>query len=306
MSENEMSKKPLLARGHMLVANPGMALVVLFAVFAFFLILTPILSGLIGRLCSKPEAAIRISIVLQDVLAFVLPAVVMAVVATRLPARLLAVDKKPKLLTVLLAFATLVCATPAMNAIIEWNANWHLPEAFSGFEALMRQMEDAAQTVTDQLMAKSTVPSLIVSILIVGVLAGFSEELFFRGAMQRLFGEMGMNKHVAVWSVALIFSVMHFQFFGFVPRMLLGVFLGYLLVWSRSLWVPMIIHIINNSIVVFTTWREVNEPEAGENFNTIGSDLTNTGDVMLVIGSVIVTVVLLYALYKTNRQNLES
>jgi membrane protease YdiL (CAAX protease family) len=209
----------------------------------------------------------------------------MAVVATRLPARLLAVDKKPKLLTVLLAFATLVCATPAMNASIEWNANWHLPEAFSGFEALMRQMEDAAQTVTDQLMAKSTVPSLIVSILIVGVLAGFSEELFFRGAMQRLFGEMGMNKHVAVWSVALIFSVMHFQFFGFVPRMLLGVF---------------------NSIVVFTTWREVNELEAGENFNTIGSDLTNTGDVMLVIGSVIVTVVLLYALYKTNRQNLES
>jgi hypothetical protein len=88
--------------------------------------------------------------------------------------------------------------------------------------------------------------------------------------------------------------------------MLLGVFLGYLLVWSRSLWVPMIIHIINNSIVVFTTWREVNEPEAGENFNTIGSDLTNTGDVMLVVGSVIVTVVLLYALYKTNRHNLES
>ena len=204
--------------------KPAMTLVLLFSLFAFFLILTPILTGLLGRISHKHDAILRIAMVIQDLLVFILPALLTALVSTKLPARLLCIDTKPRAIIVLWSLLTLVVSIPAMNAIIEWNQNLHLPAAMSGFETTMRQLESNAQAVTDSLMAGASVPSLIVSILIVGILAGFSEELFFRGAMQRIMSASRMNMHAVIWSVAFIFSLFHFQFFGFAPRLLLGAY----------------------------------------------------------------------------------
>ena len=64
------------------------------------------------------------------------------------------------------------------------------------------------------------------------------------------------NKHLAVWIVAFVFSTLHFQFYGFVPRMLLGAIFGYAYLWSGSLWVPVIAHAYNNSSVVVMTWLQ--------------------------------------------------
>ena len=244
--------------------KPAMTLVLLFSLFAFFLILTPILTGLLGRISHKHDAILRIAMVIQDLLVFILPALLTALVSTKLPARLLCIDTKPRAIIVLWSLLTLVVSIPAMNAIIEWNQNLHLPAAMSGFETTMRQLESNAQAVTDSLMAGASVPSLIVSILIVGILAGFSEELFFRGAMQRIMSASRMNMHAVIWSVAFIFSLFHFQFFGFAPRLLLGAYFGYLLWWSRSIWIPVFVHMFNNSLVVFTTWRNANNPDTAD------------------------------------------
>ena len=281
-SPSPMDERPSLQK-------PSMALLLLFALFAFFLILTPILSGLLGRLCSKPEAAIRIAMVLQDMLVFILPAIVMAMVSTRLPARLLAIDRSPGAMTSIIALLTLMCSIPVMNLIVEWNSSLTLPESMSGFEQLMRELEENAQAVTDSLMAGASVPSLIISILIVGVFAGFGEELFFRGAMQRVMSASRLNMHVVIWTVALVFSLLHFQFYGFVPRMLLGAYFGYLLWWSGSLWVPVIVHTFNNSLVVFNNWYTLNYPESGIDADKIGAGFETTGEISLVIISLILT-----------------
>ena len=103
--------------------------------------------------------------------------------------------------------------------------------------------------MTRQLMGTDTIGSIIMSILIIGLLAGFSEN-FFRGALQRLLSTAGRNIHVAVWLTAFIFSAVHMQFYGFVPRMLLGAMFGYMAVWSGSLWIAVIAHATNNSLVV--------------------------------------------------------
>ena len=103
----------------------------------------------------------------------------------------------------------------------------------------------------------SSVPALIVNILIIGVGAGVAEEILFRGCFQRLLVTGGINHHVAIWCVAFIFSAIHFQFFGFVPRMLLGAYFGYLMYWSKSVWIPAIAHTLNNTMVVITAWGQV-------------------------------------------------
>lgn len=77
-----------------------------------------------------------------------------------------------------------------------------------------------------------------------------TEEFFFRGALQRLIGKWNPNPHFVIWSAAILFSAFHLQFYGFIPRMLLGAYLGYLLLWTRSIWIPVFAHFINNATAV--------------------------------------------------------
>ena len=83
---------------------------------------------------------------------------------------------------------------------------------------------------------------------------GLGEEMFFRGALQRICCDGMRRRHLAVWTAAFVFSTLHFQFFGFVPRLVLGAFFGYAYLWSGSLWVPVIGHALNNSAVVAFMW----------------------------------------------------
>jgi len=245
----------------------------------------------------------RISMVIQDVFVFITPALAVALLSSPLPARLLGVEQKLSVPQISLAIATLICSIPAMNLIIQWNESWHLPESMASVEATLRQLEDAAQATTDLLMEGASVWSMIVSVLIVGVLAGFSEEIFFRGALQRIMQASRVNGHIAVWTAAAVFSLIHFQMFGFVPRMLLGAFFGYALWWTNSLWVPVIAHAFNNSLVVITTWHVTNNPDSAlAGLNDLGTAATTTSSLWIALISVILTACCLRALYLTTKR----
>ena len=96
------------------------------------------------------------------------------------------------------------------------------------------------------------------------------EEFFFRGALMGIMRRGRANIHVVIWTVAIIFSAIHFQFFGFVPRMLLGAWFGYLLVWTRSLWVPVIAHALNNGAVTVFQWMDSNHYVDGSALEQLG------------------------------------
>lgn len=236
------------------VNQPWRAIGVLFGVFFIMLVLVSAVSAIfMGDGFSAK--GMRIFAIVQDLLVFILPAIVAAFVATRLPASLLTVNVKPRLYTVVMAIIVMITALPAMEWLIELNNNMHLPEWAAGLEESLRKMEDSASSGIGALSGNGTIGDLIVGILIIGVLTGIAEELFFRGALQNLFMSMPkVKKHFAIWAAAFIFSFMHFQFFGFVPRLLLGAYFGYLIWWSGSVWVPVIAHAVNNSLVVLLSW----------------------------------------------------
>lgn len=270
--------------------RPGSALGLFGCFFLFCLIVSGVLLPFIPRLVSRPEAAVKISVVIQDLLVFIIPAVGTALITTRLPARLLCVDRLPKLSVALLSMAVLVFSIPAMNWIVEWNKGWHLPESMAAAENFFRQLEDGAEATTRLLMDGASIPSLIVSILIVGVLAGFSEELFFRGALQRILAQTKMNINMVIWLVAVVFSVFHFQLFGLVPRILLGAFFGYLLWWTKSLWLPILIHVFNNTLVVIAEYLGADDRvDSGFSIDSIGADLSSPAELSLVIASIVLT-----------------
>lgn len=130
------------------------------------------------------------------------------------------------------------------------NKGMTLPEWMSGIEEVMRSMEDAAIETTNLLLSGKSIGSLILNVLVIAGLAAVSEELFFRGAMQQFIEEKFKNGHVTVWLTALIFSIVHFQFYGFLPRLFLGAILGYLFLYTKNLWMPIILHFLNNATVI--------------------------------------------------------
>jgi hypothetical protein len=270
----------------------GKRLALFACITIFCLIIASVIVGFIRYKAGENSVPMmRIAAVLQDILLFIIPALVTAILITRLPATFLAVDKKPKGVAVILAIATMICSIPAMNALITFNDGIHLPQSMAALEAAMRYTEEAAQKSIATLLGGDGIGSLAVSVLIVGVLAGFSEEIFFRGTFLRLLTTGRVNTHVAIWVVAFIFSAMHMQFYGFMPRMLLGAFFGYLLCWSGSLWLPIIMHALNNSLYIIGEWS------AGGNeasINTFGAE-----SMPAVAVSIVLTAAGLYTLRKS-------
>ena len=224
----------------------------LIAAFVGLIVASVVMSFILAKGATTPS--LRIAAVTQDIFVFIVPAVVTAMVVSRLPARTLGVNCWVDGRLFFLACALYVCATPLLEVVVKMNDAMSLPPVLADLEQWMRQMEEAARSQVALLLGGDSVASLVVSILIVGVMAGFSEELFFRGTLQRLIGASRLGPHMAIWVTAVLFSAFHMQFYGFFPRMLLGAYFGYLLWWSGSLWLPIAIHILNNSIVVVSQW----------------------------------------------------
>lgn len=267
------------------VTLPKRLLMLLFT-FIIGYVLVAVIALIIQKIAG-PESVpgMRILMVMQDLFMFIAPAVLTAVIITRQPAELMLLDRRPFWPGLILGLCLMVVSCPVMNLIIHLNESIPLPEPI---EQVLRQMEDTAASTIELLYAGHTVGSLVMGLLIVAILAGLSEEILFRGALQRILSTGGLNAHAAIWITAAVFSSMHLQFYGLIPRMLLGAFFGYMLWWSRSLWVPIILHIFNNGLYVVAQWLSNGEDKSS--IDTLGTNGSIT-DILFVIVSVAFTVV---------------
>ena len=211
-------------------------------------------SILIARIGIDSTASVRTATVVQDIVMFILPVTMTMLLIAQRPMREIYADKAPAFTAGVLGVITLIVSIPWMNTLVLWNQNLHFPEALSQLEQILRNAESNAEILVSTIIGGTGISDLIVSILIIGILTGISEEVFFRGGLQSLLMRSTGNVHIAIWITAFVFSAVHMQFFGFFPRLLMGAFFGYLLYWSNSLWLPILVHALNNSIVVTYTW----------------------------------------------------
>ena len=140
-------------------------------------------------------------------------------------------------------------ALPAVNWLKSLNDLVVLPHYMSGIELWMQQMEHQSEVLTDKFLSVSSYSGLALNLLVMAAIPALGEELFFRGILQTVLGEK-FNRHLAVWITAFIFSAIHLQFYGFLPRFLLGAALGYLFLFSGSIWASIVAHFINNALAV--------------------------------------------------------
>jgi len=162
--------------------------------------------------------------------------------------------KKPSLVFLFFAALLWLFTLPIISFLADINNKIAFPTSFAGLENSFRLAEARAENATRFLLNITSVSGLMVNLLVIAVVAAIAEELIFRGIIQKLLFEQSKNIHLAIWLTALVFSLFHLQFFAIIPRIVLGAALGYTFYWSKSIWVPIFFHFINNASIVLASY----------------------------------------------------
>ena len=198
-----------------------------------------------------------------------------------------------KIGTLILIVALVGMSFPiAISPLTEWNMNLKFPEFLKSFEEWAIEQEEMLARLTEQVTRFQSFSDMLAGVFVIGLLPAIGEELVFRGMIQRELWRATLNIHLAIWLSATIFSAIHFQFFGFIPRLLLGALFGYLYYWSGNLLIPILSHFFNNSLIVVMLY--LNEEE----ITTIDIESGESLPILFVIGSAILTAGLLYYIWK--------
>ncbi|MBC7912649.1 MAG: CPBP family intramembrane metalloprotease [Pyrinomonadaceae bacterium] len=224
------------------------------------------LSLLIGYLLYKPAsiqnlmdgsvdiAFQKLLLALTSIGMFIVPAFAFAIIENKKGPAYLQLNKPNTLFSIPLAILIMFCAAPLIEWTVLINEKMQLPGFLQEMERWMRQKEDELAELTKSLLVMKNIPALLLNLLVIAVIPALGEELTFRGCVQQTLTRWFKSYHLGIWIAAIAFSAIHIQFYGFIPRMCMGALFGYMLVWSKSIWVPIVAHFYNNASAVIMAY----------------------------------------------------
>jgi len=224
---------------------------------------------------------------------FVFPPLFFAWLVSRFPFAYLGFRTELKLQQLLPGLILLFAALPFIHALADLNKAMQLPAWLHEIEHWMLEKEDFAGILTERFLGVESIYLLFFNLLMIAVIPGIGEEMVFRSVLQPLFGKLFRNVHAGLVLSAFLFAFMHMQFYGFLPRFVLGIFLGYAYLWSGSVWLPVMMHTLNNAaaVVVFYLHHNAWIKTDIENFGSA------SGNIYWVVASLILTCVLLFIMW---------
>jgi membrane protease YdiL (CAAX protease family) len=194
--------------------------------------------------------------------------------------------------SILLVIALMILIIPLISFILDWNMKIEFPDWLSNFNA-------DSEPILIAFLNMSNPVDLIVNLIIMAIIPAIGEELFFRGFLQKSLISITKNQHIAVLITSFLFSAIHFHLDGFIPRFMLGILLGYMFLWSGSLWIPILAHFTNNAIAVIISYPSFQSFEIIQNFNHYNEyKAAETTSDYLFFSALSVSVIL-YLLYNT-------
>ncbi len=239
--------------------------------------------------------SLRFTQICSQTFTFILPPILYAMLVKESPFKSLGFNKTT-LLWILVGVAITYTIMPLNSIIGEWNANIKLPESMSGLEELMKDMQESATEVIEKLVNVNNIGGLIINLFMIAGLAAFGEELLFRSILQTSLIKVCKNAHIGIFIASAIFSFIHLEFYGFFPRLVIGLLLGYMYYYSKSIWVPMAMHFANNGTIVFLYYLN--------NIGSVNIDVESFGktNIVVVLLSIIVTIALFWIAIKSKRK----
>ena len=258
---------------------------------------TTLCSVILWKICTDGNSEnidnLKLLQLLQSFGLFILPPFILTYLFYEKPTEALHLTKKISVKESLLVVVFMILIIPIINLLTAWNQQLILPQAFHDIEVWMRMAESETAAITEKMVQVHSLQALSYNLFLMALLPAMGEELFFRGTLQSFFAKK--NTHRAIWITAFIFSTIHFQFYGFLPRLLLGAFFGYLLVKCGSLWLPIIGHFINNAMAIIFYYLKFN------GYQSFDVDKIGTGETIWVSCLVAILLITVSIRYNTNR-----
>jgi membrane protease YdiL (CAAX protease family) len=226
---------------------------------------------------------------IQGISLFILPSLVISFLMTNGRGNWLTMKNIPSVKKAFLVICLAVLLIPLTSATGIINSKMVLPSWLNGLESWIKEKENNADNLTGILLEAKDIWALVINVIVLAVLTAIGEEFLFRGVLQQIFQKMFKSGTRAIWVTAIVFSFIHLQFYGFLPRLLLGLVFGYLFYWGRSIWLPVIAHFVNNAIPVISSYFE------GWNQSAISTPEFAGPNIIYIFLSVLgCTVILLY------------
>ena len=194
----------------------------------------------------------------------------------------------PNLYTILIGVTIILVINPLINYLYQLNQSIGLPN-------WMYIYEEKAEILTEAFLHMNNISDLFINIIVIAFIAAFSEELFFRGLLQKTLIQYS-NNNISILITAFLFSAVHMQFQGFLPRFTLGLLLGYTFYWSKNLWIPIIMHFMNNAVVILLHYNPIQKLT---NFNPL--DFNEKSNYQEVFFSVLTVSILLFLFRKKTK-----
>lgn len=235
--------------------------------------------------------------IISQVGLFLIPPIVFAFLINRDVWGYLHLKKTPYTVALIIGALALIASAPFVGWLAEINNLLDLPDWMSGVEAWMQESETETREMMESFLSTTSTSGFIVNLIMIAIIPGIGEELFFRGVVLRLFREWTKNIHLAVIISSILFSAFHLQFYGFLPRLFLGMFLGYLFVWSGNLWIPVIVHFINNAFAVVYMYNAnlLEQPVSLES-------VAVSDNPVMIIGSILIFAMLMAVFWKYQKK----
>mgnify|MGYP003293265842 FL=1 len=193
--------------------------------------------------------SLRFMQISSQIFTFVLPPILYAMLIKENPKESLGI-KNVSYHWFIIGFVMMYAILPLNNVFAEWNAGLKLPESMSRIEELIKEMYESSAVILEKLVNVNTFGGFVINLIMIAGLAALGEELLFRSIIQTSLIKICKNAHVGIIIASAIFSFIHFDFYAFIPRLVLGMLLGYMFYYSRSIWVSMFMHFVNNATAV--------------------------------------------------------
>ena len=150
----------------------------------------------------------------------------------------------------LLVLAIMFLIPPFISLLLEWNMKIPVPD-------FLIFLNNDSEPIVRAFLRMNSFFDLAYNLFIIAIIPAIGEELFFRGYLQKQLRNLFNNIHLSILLTAFLFSAVHLHFHGLLPRFVLGILLGYLLYWSKNLWIPIIAHFVNNALAVILSYKDI-------------------------------------------------
>lgn len=233
---------------------------------------------------------------LNQVGVFIIPVIIYSLLVSPSISKYLFLNNRPGMISILISGLVIYTILPFNHYLLELNQGIDFPKWLSGIENWMIDYETKAETVTKAFLKTDSIFVLGINLIVVALIPAIGEEWLFRGVLLKLFKQITGNYHWAILITAALFAALHLQFLSLFPRILLGIVLGYLFVLTRSLWVPIFAHFVNNasSVIIFYLHHNGNLKVSVDDFGASTSSV-------YIIGSFLITAWLLVILMNKER-----